>query len=289
MTNVGYQTLTLPASSSTTSSNGAVIVINLPVTTIETLMLDTALAVDRVTSFLRMDLGSFKDMRGNNVTAIANGYALPASSYTADTTAPTLTGFVLDMNSGSFKLSFTEYVRIQDVSVTGMRIQNSTYGNNVGHNLILGTALKQTVNNTKEVELVFSATELNAIKYYDNLATNRNSSYIKFAVDTVKDMGHNGNVAMENSAAFRATQYIPDTTPPALTSFNLDLDSGLMTLEFSESVDGTTFDQASVKLHSMAAKQYSQVHDMIGPSLVAGTLSASNNLYLTLGSADLAR
>lgn len=61
-----------------------------------------------------------------------------------------------------------------------------------------------------------------------------------------------------------------------------------MTLKFDETVDEFSFDQTGIKLHDMAAKKYSSVHDLVSPTVNKGTMSASNVLYMTLSAADLA-
>ncbi|GMH88778.1 hypothetical protein TrST_g6209 [Triparma strigata] len=288
MTNVGTQLVVLPGTTTTSSSDGSSIVLDLPVITIETLMLDTSIATDRVTSFLLAELGSFTDARGNNLTAIINGYAMPASNFVFDTTPPTIVSFALDMNLGKATIGFQEYVRVQEVTMKGLTVQKSTTDNPVEHTLMLGTALEQTVNNSKSIVLVFSEPELNTIKDYDGLCNDRNSSFLKMSGSAVLDMGQNGNANMENSDAFMATSFVPDTTPPKLAEYDLDLDSGLMTLRFDETVNEATFIQSGVKLHNMAAKKFSSVHDLVAPSIIKGGGSASNILYVTLSSEDLA-
>jgi len=292
MTNIGGTIYTLPSNSIVTTSNGlpssSTLIVDLPVTFVEAIMLDTGFAIDKFTLFLMLVGGTTEDTSGNNVTQIVDGLAMPATTYTPDTTPPSLVEFKLDMNLGTATFTFTEFVRIQQVDIGSVTFTNSTFENAVAHTFALGSTLQQTVNNTKTVVVVLTEQELNALKDITNLATEKNNTFVKIAGNGFIDMGGNGNTAMENVNAFQCTTYTPDQTTPKLDQFDLNLNTGRITLRFTESVDESTFLINGLKLHNFAVKRYGNVFDLISPAVSSSSGSSSNEVYIDLTAEEMA-
>ena len=74
--------------SSTASSNGAAIVIDLSTTDFNALTADAGLAISQATSYVTIAATAIDDMAANDVTAIANGTGVQATTFTAVSTAP---------------------------------------------------------------------------------------------------------------------------------------------------------------------------------------------------------
>nr|QNT35644.1 hypothetical protein GNCGGNMO_00006 [uncultured Methanosarcinales archaeon] len=73
------------ADSTTASSNGASIVIDLSATDFSAIIADSGLAVNKETSWITITAAAIDDLAGNDVTAITNGNGLQATTYTAGT------------------------------------------------------------------------------------------------------------------------------------------------------------------------------------------------------------
>ena len=293
MTNIGSTVFALPNGVVTSTSNGlessSSLIIDLPVTFVETIMLDTGFAINRFTLFLMLIGGTVTDTSGNNVTAIADGTSMPPTTYVPDTSPPSLLQFELDMDAGTAKFEFDEYVAIQSVKIEAFTFTNSTAENGATeHALSLGSSLQQTVNNTKSVVVVLSSSELNALKDYTALATEKNNTLVKIAGNGVVDMGGNGIVGIEAAGAFRCTKYVADQTTPKLRQFDLNLNVNRITLRFTETVDVSTFNINGLKLHNFAVKRFGNVFDLLGPTVTASSGSSSNEIYLDLTSLEMA-
>jgi len=290
--NIGTTIFSLPQTSPVSTSNGlessSTLVVDLPVEFIEAVVLDTAFAVDKFTVFLMLEDGSVKDTSGNNVTALPNGFGMAATYYVPDTTPPSLQKFELDMDLGTATLVFDEFVKVRNIDITAMSLTNGTSEGAISHSLTLGSSLQQNVNNSKSVIVVLSSAELNAIKEVTDLAVSKNSSRIKLAGNSVFDMSNNGNSAMDNSGSFGSTKYTVDQTTPKLLQFDLNLNTGQLSLRFSETINTGTFDIKGLKLHNFAIKRYGNVFDLISPTISSATGSESNEIYLDLGADDMA-
>ena len=125
----------LSNTTATASANGTNIVIDLLLSDVETIILETTLAIDRVTTFIVMDAGSFVDMEDNDVVAIVDGAAKAARSYTPDSIPPVCLGYEIDMNAGTVKLEYSEYVSIRATDVTMLSFVNDTMNTGLAHTL----------------------------------------------------------------------------------------------------------------------------------------------------------
>ena len=83
-----------------------------------------------------------------------------------------------------------------------------------------------------ELTLVLHSDDLDAIKASD-IAVDASSTYLTAQAGGVGDM--TGNTLDPTLLRKPSASYLPDVTPPTLSSFDLDLDEGLLHIEFGES------------------------------------------------------
>ena len=106
-------------------------------------------------------------MAAVDVTAIADGSGLQAGGHTPDTTAPTLSSWTIDMDTGTATLTFSEAVDASTLAVGGITIQDAATAT---------TSYTLTDSSTASgdgtaIVIDLSATDLNALKTDTGLAT----------------------------------------------------------------------------------------------------------------------
>ena len=62
-------------------------------------------------------------------------------------------------------------------------------------------------------------------------------TYVSLTNSTIEDMSNNPVVSIPDQFAKQASGYVNDTTPPELEGFHLDMDDGILTLLYSETID----------------------------------------------------
>ena len=102
--------------------------------------------------------------------------------------------------------------------------------------------------NSPIIKLYFSHFDLNSIKALTNLATSRADIFISLSNSTISDMVRNPIVEVNTSQALGVMNYTADTTDPILRGFNFDLDSGNLTLFFTETVNVSSLDVTQLTL-----------------------------------------
>lgn len=80
---------------------------------------------------------------------------------------------------------------------------------------------------------------MNNIKFYGNLATERNTTYLTITSNSIEDLAGNGNEVVE-VPGMRASMLISDFTGPMIESFNFNVNAGVLVIMFDEVVDVMT-------------------------------------------------
>ena len=136
---------------------------------------------------------------------------------------------------------------VSSVRTSELRLQskNVSDGSTEWHAFSAGT-----VTQPSHTVLVFVPTvaDLNAIKAKQQLAISAESSFFVISSDFVSDLNGNAVVSIGNSSALLVSQYTADTTQPKLTSFDLDMNAGVLRMVFGETVDAATLQPAFVIL-----------------------------------------
>lgn len=240
----------LTNTSFTPSPNGTIVQLNLSSLDLNALKQLTYLALSMKTVFLSLAAGTVLDMSGNPVVGIPTSSALPVSTYVYDTTMPQLVSYVLDRNTGTLTLTFSETVNATSVSVTGLSLQSSSTSN-LDYVALTGGAVSNVSSPVILVTLL--PTDLNLIKSHTSLATTVNNTYITATSQVVSDMFSNPLTPISTTNALKATQLIADKTQPTLQAFDLDMNTGVITFSFSESVNASTFNPTQATLQSAPA------------------------------------
>ena len=231
-----------------TGSNGdSVITASLSAEDILQLKLNPSLAMTTFDTYLTAESNAVTDMQGNFLIQIPSSNPLQASSVLFDTNPSSVISFVFDLNNGSITLTFNDVIVssalrgsslvLQDASTrtTSLRLSDSTYTNSTDGYVIT-------------IHIVLA--DLNAIKADILLATSLNNTYITVGADFVRDSNGQDVTAISDDNGIRASFFYPDITPPVLEGFSLDLNSGILTLSFSETVQGQTLWVSAITLHS---------------------------------------
>ena len=275
------KTYTLQASSTASGQDGTVVTVALSNSDLNALKLIEGLADSAASTFLALGTQAVKDMSGNPAAPRTNSEGLQASGFVADTTAPLVTSYDLDMDAGTLTLRLSEVVRAASIEVTAMTIQAQAApalltGSNSFALRSNSTAGSQ---NTGTLIVTLSTVDLDAVKSIVALARGGSSSFLSMGAAFAEDMHGNKIAAIQSSQALQASGYTPDSTAPLLVSFALDRDQGTVTFVFSETVDAATFVPAKFALQDAALANLAQ------PVILAGTFVRVDNvnIVLTLG------
>ena len=148
----------------------------------------------------------------------------------------------------------------------------------------LNTSQTLTTINSNVVSITLSQLDLDSLKAA-RIGSYLHSTFIRLSNFTVEDVSGNLNQATAIASELQVSILTPDMRSPALSSYDLDLNSGLISFTFTETVSAGTFTPAALTIQS----------DMFGFGsslpITEGTLldSDSPNVRLLLTTNDLNR
>ena len=211
-----------------------------------------SIATSPSNTYLSLSSAAVQDPAGNTVRAVASNNALQVGEFIEDSVAPLLVSFALDLDQRVLSLTFDETIDFSRFSITSVALQDDA--TDPIQTVALGAL--STTNTTANSPVFFvwlSDDDFNAISSSFPLATMDVNTFITLEAGTVEDTNGNPSIAIPSNAALQITSHTADTTRPSLDNFDFDLNLGVLTLVFSESVNVSCFDLTQLTLQSSSS------------------------------------
>ncbi|KAI6655112.1 hypothetical protein LOD99_2401 [Oopsacas minuta] len=233
------------------SQNQAVILIEIGTYDMNAIKKLYNLATSEATTYLSLTRHAILDMIGNQVVEETTNNARQVTSYTPDSINPSLVSYDINMNTEIIQLTFDETVNVASFDVTQINIQSNQYTNLMS--LISYYRLTEgdySYENTTVIHLSFDLGDINTLKEMMSLMTSELDTYITFSNLLITDMNGNRIEEIINGRGQQVRIFTPDTTPPQVRSFLIDMDTGLLELTFRETINGYSLYVQSLTLQS---------------------------------------
>ena len=162
---------------------------------------------------------------------------------------PMPTGFSLDLNTGSLVITFQEPMGTapNDYDLSLVYLTGAPYfGEDNAYNLS-NSVLTSSDFYFSRLTITLGAPDLSAIKVDTTVCTRLVNCFL--IANETSFVDTEGNLALATITP--ATNFIPDTTPPQLLSYNIDLDAGLLVLMFTEPIDISSIDFSQVNIYGV--------------------------------------
>ena len=239
-----------------TEGNSAVLVYS-PVVTIQLAPYDlnevkrfTDLGTSTENTFLSFTEQAIADRADNLVSPRSTNNALMAAFVYDDLRRPMLVDFEFDLNQGLITLNFSETVQAGSIVLTDFALQSTRQldnTTNVTYSLTGGQVLSS---DGPVIVIQLSDFDLNELKLLPDLASGAENTsantFLTLLSTAVRDSNDNAIHEISSSEALEAAVFISDITPPNLLGFDLDLNVGVITLNFSEAVNGAILNPAGI-------------------------------------------
>lgn len=268
---------TLTSESTVISSHGPVINISLSDYDLNEIKRLTGLATSPSDTYLSLTESAALDRSGNLVLSREGNTSLQAAAVIADLQRPTLNQFTFDLDEGQIIFTFSETVNASSLNVTQFTLLSSNETNATMYTLTGGEVLS---NDGPKIILMLSFYDLNEIKHLTDLATGAGNestnSYFSITSSAIKDNDGNSVTSIPTTAALLASQFISDTTSPELVQFHLDLNTGILTLNFTEAINSTSL--ATTGLTLLSTTESSNTSSVV--QLTNVTITAVNQSWI---------
>ena len=200
-----------------------------------------SLATGLQTTFLVIRSGNGIRERGSGRELGANDLSNAEPVFPLDLRAK-VTGFDIDMNSGTLLLSFDKQISGATVDIVAVTLQNS-----INRTVWFSPSRDSLYTGSERTLSVrLSHNDVQRLKKIRDLATSVENSYLTVTANLIQDIQGRDIKPIADGQALQATTFTPDTTAPVLHSWFLDLDSGELGLSFSETVDALTLNASGL-------------------------------------------
>ena len=204
------------------------------------------------------------DLFGNSVVEISSSNPI---QFTNDETRPELISFILDLNRGAVYLLFSEPV-IVTVPIGVLRIQNSDVGETLSHTLSRNSTVFPSGEATESVTVLLSEADTTFLITSPELATSTSNTFIRIENFFASDLSGHGLLATTRVAS----ELIQDSILPTVSSFQLDVDQGVLTVNYSELIYQSSLNLTGVFLTSNGQPRYSLIGGIpSGPNITQTT------------------
>lgn len=170
----------------------------------------------------------------------------PRTSWVASAGDPRLLSFTLDCGVGKLVLSFDSIISAKSVDMRGFSLQAADDITNVG----AGFSIYEFTSSFNDLSLQGNTTQLTVYMSSDDIARlnlaepigrSLSSTFLTMQYESVLTPIGRPVAAINASRAIAPTSLVQDIFPPYLLSFSLFMETGLITITFSEPIDVSTF------------------------------------------------
>ena len=228
--------------------------------------LDDSFGTAASNTFLTLDQNCSLSETMEWAEGINDGAGMQAAAITADVLAPAFYSWSLDFDSGIMDINFGEPVNATSLIASNINFQEiENMGTNAAANIIALTGTNVTIltDNGSSQKINLGNVNMNKIKSLSPLATLTSKTYISFSQPAYKDMSGN-DMSLAYVSIYDAkgtTSFTPDTTPPHLVSFDLNMNDNTLRLIFSETINTFQLEVDQITLQGERAEREGGVVD----------------------------
>lgn len=248
-------------STATLSDDQLVVTISLGEIDYNYLLLNTHIATSAGTTFFTHTASAFADLSGNAPETIPEdaAFSVAEALFFPDIRLPELVGFDLNMNTGRLVVRFTEPINVSTVQVDQFIFQDRQEASET-FQLRAGSVLTDI--NDQEIEIILTVADQNIIKQ-KSVAITEFGTFLRLQQGAVVDMSGNMIAAIASEDAIAVSDFSADNQPPVLLSFDLNLSSAELTLQFQETIEFSSVNVTGIRIHSTVQRTSSVYEEVV--------------------------
>jgi hypothetical protein len=274
------------------STDGRLLILILDSSDINVIKADSSLWTQLSNTFISFGSDLVKDMNRNPVAA-SLGHA--AESFEQDAGHPHLIAFDFNLDTGELFLAFNESINVSSTFVQAIALQSSfdTFGNPSSSLRLTDGIVSASANSSQSVMVTVTTNDLHALKLA-SIGTEASRTYLSIDTTLISDMAGLPAVALQDGiSSMQVRLYVADTTGVDILSVNLSLDTGVLSMTFSEPValnsdDVSLLGVQNVSNTSAATRTVQETVTVSGQTVMVDVVErAYSNVTLSSGTVSL--
>eukprot|EP00041_Stephanoeca_diplocostata_P007154 m.98677 g.98677 ORF g.98677 m.98677 type:complete len:1544 (+) comp16758_c0_seq2:5192-9823(+) len=204
------------------------------------------LATANTTTYIVIRSPGIADMTGNELQPISSANALQCAEYAEDTVAPVVTRFEFFAGPSTVKLTFSEPIVGERVDPTALTLQSAMLVPAAGEHTLPLSAQTQIYPQgpTTWIEMNLSSEDARELQALSDFAVSNESTFLSIGAGFVQDMVNISNLP----SVMQVDRFAFDNVRPEVVGFSLNMNVGMIILNFSEIVDPSTFNASRIEL-----------------------------------------
>ena len=276
----------VPGYSFSNSNDSTVLKVNIGTKDLNAIKKIYQLATTENNTFISITEDGVNDMVGLTLEPILKSNAKEVLKYTEDSESPVLLRFSLDLTTEILSLTFDETVNVNSLEIDKFTILSSADDDNGTVYVDLKDLTDLSYDNSTVVEFRLDYDDLNDIKLETKLATNEINTWLRLLIHAIDDMAYDANPI--NLTLQKVNKFSEDEIEPNLKSFFVNLDEGIIVLNFDEPINSSSVNCTAFTLYSgtnttgSGDSSGSAEYPFTFYTLTGGSTNSSNGLQITI-------
>jgi len=167
-----------------------------------------------------------------------------------------LNSFSLNMTSGVLLLTFNKAISVASFYPAALHISDGCVGSDPSCQLLL-TSGSASLPSLDVISLTLSYNDLNDLKARPLIGSSNSSTRLFFDSTLVTDLSGNAIVPVQQGMSLAATDVIPDSLAPFLRLFILDMNLGVISVSYSETVNPVMLNETVITVQDQPTANFS--------------------------------
>ena len=178
--------------------------------------------------------------------------------------SPSLVAFNLDLDTAELILEFDNTVNASTVNGSAIILQSTVTRRPMEWWMLTATTTNSP--SGRVISLQLSVEDTNEIKRIRSLCNSSQNCYITVTQFLVLDSAGVRNIPINDGSAVAVQIFTPDTTRPELWFWTLDMNTGIMVLHFSETVDPAMLRSSQFTIQDFSQATTYSLTNSVSPS-----------------------
>ena len=244
------------SSTSTSSVDNSTVRVQISDFDFDALQLRPDIATTHSNTFLSMEPNTVTDRSNLRIMAqrISSADALQPSDFIQDTTSPEIQSFSLNLDTNSMAVTFSEPVLVMSFNPQNLVLSSHVDpASGESYNLTGGTVHSTASTASHVINFTLTDADITFLETNAMVATGLTNTYLSSSsMSVARDTNNNANVDL---SPLSINVFVEDTSPPSVTTFDLDMDDGVLQISVNDPVNTSTFNPSSITLQSRIARR----------------------------------
>jgi len=195
------------------------------------------LATAKSNTYIMMGGAFISDVYDRNAIGVTDVKAMQVNVFTPDTKPPFMKSTTLDVGKGYLTLTLSKAINVTTFQLTDLSLQPTANLStlNVKALPIKGADVRFEAD-AQSCLIKLTEKDSDELKKRTDICSKASNCFISYSKNVLADYSENAMIAAPRESAKAITTFLEDKVNPTLVKFGLDMDTGILNLEYDETI-----------------------------------------------------